>query len=1105
MISETSLKRMCNAAVLSRARKLADENERIHVRKCRYEGPDTVLGAKVEASYSWDGSYRTSVVIDEEADALVDYDCSCPAARQYSGPCKHAIALVLDFNQRPQEYAGYEAATHVSTSRGIARLIERARDVVPHTQGAGTEENAGTVGIELTLSREVGFDARFRLVGSRGAYVLKSVTDFVADLEAGAYRSYGKNLAFVHEPSSFTEQGREVAAFLVRAIQNRRSYSYQRVMGRGAYSSVGLPGRDLHLSAPELRELVELYVGQTVLFEDLLLSGSSAGVQRLEVVVEDPVVSLALRPGEEGSYELMRDTQVRIAFVDGVTLAWDARMLYLCSRRMARRAELLGGVLDDPADVLTIAQRDVGAFCAVALPRLEEAARVDVPQTLEALRPAPCELRFYIDKTERAATCKAVAVYGSWQVPLVSIPASVKAPQTAQGERASAYDETLDTPADVVRDPAREALGREVVRRYFPVVNGKGFLVCPAKNDSLARLVYEGVPELQRVGTVYTTAGFDRLRLVTRPRVRVGLSVQSNLLDLSLQAQGIPQHELAGLLESYRLKRSYHRLSDGSFVRMADADLSQADEVVQELGLSAEAITAGHASLPAYRVLSLQGTAAGEEVSKSVEDYVAGLHSVDLASYEVPVSLEGVLRPYQVEGHRWLCGLAELGLGGILADEMGLGKTLQLISFLLARREESHKVGPTLIVCPASLVYNWQAEFTKFAPSLAVCVIAGTAEERAVLRAQKTADVLVTSYDLLRRDVEAYAAMDLWCVTLDEAQYIKNHETLVSRAVKMLSAQHRVALTGTPVENRLSELWSIFDFLMPGLLGSYESFRERFERPIVEEDDQRVLKRLRGVVRPFILRRTKLEVAQDLPDKVEEIVHARMGDEQRRLYDAQVQDLRDHIAGVGAEGFGQSKIAVLAALTRLRQTCCDPSLVFEDYYGGSCKTDTIVTLVERARDAEQKVLVFSQFTSYLARIAEALDARGITYFTLTGSTPKRRRLEMVEQFNSDNTPVFLVSLKAGGTGLNLTGATVVIHADPWWNEAAQNQATDRAHRIGQTRDVTVYKVITSDTLEERIAELQRTKAELADAVVAGDSSGVSLASLTKEDLEDLLS
>ena len=412
-----------------------------------------------------------------------------------------------------------------------------------------------------------------------------------------------------------------------------------------------------------------------------------------------------------------------------------------------------------------------------------------------------------------------------------------------------------------------------------------------------------------------------------------------------------------------------------------------------------------------------------------------------------------------------------------------------------------------LIVCPASLVFNWVDEFARFAPSVSVEPIVGTKRERAAARRRKDIDVIVTSYDLLRIDIDDYLDTTFFCQVLDEAQYIKNHGTLTARAVKRVHAKHRFALTGTPMENRLSEIWSIFDFLMPGFLGSYMRFRERFELDIIGGDEN-AAERLQKIVGTFMLRRLKSEVLPELPDKLESAVLVQMTDKQRRLYDAHEQRLRESLTAQRSQrkhdnaNEQAATVEVLAELTRLRQICCDPRLLLEDYKEPGGKMAAIADLIESARNENQKTLVFSQFTSFLELIAEKLDSPDVPYFTITGATPKKQRIAMVSQFNQDDTPVFLVSLKAGGTGLNLTGASVVIHADPWWNAATQNQATDRAHRIGQKRVVSVHKVIARGTIEERILKLQESKNELADKVVS--SGGVTLAGLSREDLVGLL-
>ena len=431
---------------------------------------------------------------------------------------------------------------------------------------------------------------------------------------------------------------------------------------------------------------------------------------------------------------------------------------------------------------------------------------------------------------------------------------------------------------------------------------------------------------------------------------------------------------------------------------------------------------------------------------------------------------------------------------------MGLGKTLQFISLVQALFDAG-SMALCLVVCPASLVYNWQEEFRRFAPALNTQVMTGTAAQRKNrLSALPDGTVCITSYDLLRQDIAAYRELDFSLMVLDEAQYIKNQKASMTKAVKAVSARLRFALTGTPIENRLAELWSIFDFLMPGFLYSYAEFSDRLEMPIVKQKDEEATAKLRRMTAPFILRRLKADVLKDLPPKLEEVRYTRFDDEQRKIYDGQVVRMKQLVAS--SDGSGEDKLRLFAELTRIRQICCDPSLILEDYRGGSAKRDACLELVKSAMDSGHRMLVFSQFTSMLALLEEDLKAEGIPCFKLTGSTPKEQRLRLVREFNDGDTPVFLISLKAGGTGLNLTGADVVIHYDPWWNLAAQNQATDRAHRIGQQNQVTVYRIIVKDTIEERILALQEAKRDLAEAVLSGE--GTSLASLSQEELLQLL-
>ena len=468
-----------------------------------------------------------------------------------------------------------------------------------------------------------------------------------------------------------------------------------------------------------------------------------------------------------------------------------------------------------------------------------------------------------------------------------------------------------------------------------------------------------------------------------------------------------------------------------------------------------------------------------------------------------PVEVSNVLRKYQKEGFKWLRSVEELGFGGILADDMGLGKTLQIISLLMDAKKNG-RLKKALIVCPASLVYNWSEEISKFDTKgeLRVSVLAAAKEERQKsIEEHEAFDIYISSYDTLRRDISLYHDMRFSHQIIDEAQFIKNQNTGVAKAVKTVKADIKYALTGTPIENRLSELWSIFDYIMPGFLYSYNSFKSKYENTIVKDGNDESAKLLSKMISPFVLRRLKSEVATDLPDKIEEVRVSRFDKKQQLAYDTELSKLKNVLNG--NEEYNSSKMIILSEITKLRQICCDPGLIFEDYAGDSAKLETCIDLVKSGIEAGHKILLFSQFTSMLDIIKKRFEEENISSYVITGSTSKEKRIKLVNDFNNDDTNVFLISLKAGGTGLNLVGADIVIHYDPWWNFAAQNQATDRAHRIGQKNKVTVYRLIAKGTIEEKIVKLQESKKDLADRVLNFEE-GISLANISKEELLELL-
>ena len=633
-------------------------------------------------------------------------------------------------------------------------------------------------------------------------------------------------------------------------------------------------------------------------------------------------------------------------------------------------------------------------------------------------------------------------------------------------------------------------------------------------DDQLYDFLTAGISELEYYGEIKGSSAFRSRRIISSPAVQVGVSVDSGgLLNISVLSKELSSGELLDVYNSYVQKKRYYRLKSGDFVDLTqDEQLDELSTFMTQMQLLPKDVINSKLKVPMYRALYLDRMLEDHEKLASTRDrtyraLIRNFKTVRDAEFEVPKSLEEIMRPYQVYGYKWLKTLEGSGFGGILADEMGLGKTLQMISVFKENRDEAQarkkkgEVKPSLVVCPASLVYNWQEEIGKFAPDLKVSVLAGTQGARKkALSDRENVDVFITSYDLLKRDIALYGDLSFSNCVLDEAQYIKNAKAAAAKTVKLINAEHRYALTGTPIENRLSELWSIFDFLMPGFLYDQGTFQREYELPIAKNKDEVVTERLKTMTGPFILRRRKVDVLKDLPAKLEEVRYAHLEGEQQKIYDGQVVRMKEMLAG--GELAGEEKIKIFAELTRIRQICCDPSLLFDNYSGESAKREACMELVKSAIEGGHRMLIFSQFVSMLNLLEEDFAREGIETYKIIGATPKEKRISLVRQFNDNEVPVFLISLKAGGTGLNLTGADVVIHYDPWWNLAAQNQATDRAHRIGQTRQVTVFKLILKDTIEERIMALQDAKKDLAEAILEGKNE--SLMTMSAEELMALL-
>jgi superfamily II DNA or RNA helicase len=657
----------------------------------------------------------------------------------------------------------------------------------------------------------------------------------------------------------------------------------------------------------------------------------------------------------------------------------------------------------------------------------------------------------------------------------------------------------------------RAALGR--LQRYGfsgPDQHGRFNLV---GQNAVLNFFARGFPKLEREWAVTleeklehsTTHNLERIE----PEFRISSGVQWFDLGVVFTSSGGETFSAPDIQRLLRSGQSHTRLKNGKLAVMDTGAVEELQEVLLDCapqqhaqGFRISNTQAGflEGTLRQHPAWKVQAPAIWRERAAK-QSGEAKLECPSLGN------LESVLRPYQKQGVAWLSFLRENGFGGILADEMGLGKTLQTLAYLRSRREGTGGAAlqkPSLIVCPTTLVFNWLAEAKKFTPELKVLALHGPNRHADFARIGES-DVVLTSYALIRRDAEKYQELEFDTVALDEAQHIKNRQTQNAQAVKAIKAQHRIVLTGTPLENSVLDLWSIFDFLMPGYLGTAKDFRERYEIPITREKNAEAQTRLARRLRPFMLRRLKKEVAADLPAKLEQISFCELTSEQRGVYQQLIEASRQEVlAAVGAQGVAKCRMLVLTALLRLRQVCCDLRLLKLDGVNpanASGKLDLFAELLEEVIDGGHRVLVFSQFVSMLTLLQEKLAEEKIEFCYLDGSTTDRAAV--VNRFQTDAAiPVFLISLKAGGVGLNLTGADTVIHFDPWWNPAVEDQATDRAHRIGQSKVVTSYKLITRDTIEEKILLLQNRKREIIQATLSGEEEF--MASLSWEEIQELL-
>lgn len=1052
-------------------------------------------------------TYTVELTYHTFYETLTECFCDCPAFYSYDGICKHCAAVLLECENRLDTqttiFDYIDAPGHAGRRRrlsdyfdpGDARFLPKshAKDTTPVIKNLLRRRRLQSTLplMQDTPYEKVSLEPHFKCyenaftvsfkIGSGTRYVLKDVFEFAQNLESCTEHSYGKKLKFLHTISAFDSLSQKIAGFILNWVQEHNEsyieYDYY------SYAATYIKQRQIPLSGAETEDLFRILQDSPLLID---MNGTGEKIWHL---TDGRPPRRLLITGMESGIEVASDSQTAFfaphtvfTFLDGLIYQEDRAALSSIQDFLSCLHEL-------PSASFYVDKSDIPAFCRELFPILEQyytCERVDFNETDYGVEPVSFEI--YLDAPQKDfITCSVYAVYGTKKFEVYK----------KDEERAG-------------RDAVKEIQVGNTVASYCNAYDEKKHeMVIAGDEDKIYEFLTAGIPRLQTLGNVYISETLKKIRVVSCGKTAVGISLSEGLLELTMHTDELSREELIDFLSKYDRKKKYFRLKNGSFIRPENEGLQTFLNLRQELNLTDAQLRKETVTLPRYRALYLNHKLQESQVSTTrdhaFQQLIQNMKTPEENNFEVPASLESTLRPYQTVGFKWFKTLYHNGFGGILADEMGLGKTLQTIAFLLSEYLEAKFTDNrrTLIVTPASLVFNWRNEFSFFAPVLPVKMVTGNADERQeIIRGSQNRDILITSYELLKRDLETYEGLPFFCQIIDEAQYIKNHNTQVARAVKSVDAACRFALTGTPIENRLSELWSIFDYLMPGFLYGYQRFRTEIEVPVVQNQDETAMDRLQKMVGPFILRRLKKTVLTDLPDKLEKCMYAEMEGEQKKLYHAHVQKIRMMLDSQSDEAFRTGKIQILSEFTRLRQLCCDPALIYEKYESPSAKSVLCIDLIKNAVAGGHKVLLFSQFTSMLQNLQMKLKEEKISYYVLTGTTPKEERLQLVERFNTDDTNVFCISLKAGGTGLNLTTADIVIHFDPWWNLAVQNQATDRAHRIGQTNVVNVYKLIMKNTIEENIIKLQERKKELAEQVLSGENLGSG--SFTKEELLALL-
>ncbi len=992
--------------------------------------------------------YDVQVLVDKDDETINDYSCTCPQYEKMD-TCKHIAAAILKYQEElfmddPLDPVAYQLNIG---SQILDKFYEPKKSTI---------KKKLNLTIDLELSESYYYNDYIKVkykIGLDRMYTLNNkYHNFMYAYSQNRPYKLATKLTYDPHEHYFDKIDKEILDYNIHIFQ------------RGYYECVIRPN--------DLDSFMELLKDKDYTIDSRKYRGYT---------LENPFHINLTKDGD--NYTLNIDNIKEITpLLEDAPYFYDSQKVYKVDSNIYKLYRLLA---DNDLEMFMFSKKDLGKFTGGLLSLLKDNIHLAENITEITIPTAPTA-KLYFDFYYNAIECQIKLTYGNKEIDYFSKDPGIAHDNEFEGniiQRLSDFGFTVNNEHITLEDI-----------------------------DEIGEFLEKGVYEISEEYEVFTSKKIKDTNIVKQTQNSVSFSIgKDNILSYNFKLDGIESDELTDVLTSLKSKKHYHRLKSGAIIDLnADTNLQNLGELTDNLDLTKKEITEGEGTIPKYRALYLDSLKNNYSTLIKTNNSFDELINKFLTYKDSDITLDKkeikVLRDYQLTGVKWLYNIYKTGFGGILADEMGLGKSIQLIYLTKLIIKENPKA-KILIVAPTSLIYNWQKEFDKFGSELKYKVFAENKSQRLNdLENTDDINIMITSYGLIRNDLEKYKEMFFELIAIDEAQNIKNPNTGISKAVKSLNANVKFALTGTPIENSLLELWSIFDFIMPGYLASRDKFNSLYSVKDIEEETDN-LKRLNTQISYFILRRKKKDVVKDLPDKLENNIYIDLGKTQKKVYAAEVQKTKEELDElIQTEGWTKARFKILQLLTKLRQICIDPSIIFENYKGDSAKIDELLRIVEETKANGHKMLIFTTYKKALDLIIPKLNNIGISSYYIDGSVSSKKRMELVDKFNNDDTDVFIITLKAGGTGLNLTSATVVIHLDLWWNPQVENQATDRAHRIGQKNTVEVIRLITKGTIEERILELQNKKRKLAELLIDNENhTENSFSKLTEDDIKMLLS